>query len=143
MNEKMMEVRFTFISCILITASLIPNMTIAKKTILVFVQEFCYSVLVKYMDPKPNLPPSSFYSSLSHPSLSYHVEHFIFYTRTKKKDEENHSISHRLRKKNSLRQLGSFTSLSLALRPIQAPKVIRNEHALSPETLQAPQIRPG
>lgn len=108
MNEKMMEVRFTFISCILIAASLIPNMTIAKKTILVFVQEFCYSVLVKYMDPKPNLPPSSFYSSLSHLSPSYHVEHFIFYTRTKKKDEENNSISHRLRKKQLPQAAGLF-----------------------------------
>lgn len=52
------------------------------------------------MDPKPNLPPSSSCSFLSHLCFLQTQTTSNCYTKRKKKDEENHSISHRLRKKS-------------------------------------------
>lgn len=110
----MMVVRHTFISCILITASLTPNMTTAKKKIFGFVTRVCYSVPVEYMDPNQICPQFILLFSVSPLlSLSHHIEHFIFYTRLKKKDEENHSISHRFREKQ-LPQADGLLYLSLS-----------------------------
>lgn len=132
MNEKMMELRHTFISSILITASLISNMTSARNKILVFVTRVCNSVLVKYMDPNQTcLQVHSTLSCLISIFLRYHVEYFIFYTRMKKKDEENHSISQRLRKKTN--SLFYLSRSSFETNP--GLKVVRSKHGLSPETL--------
>lgn len=67
------------------------------------------------------------------------------YTKRKKKDEENYSISHRLRKKAELLQAaGLSTSSFLALKPTQTPGVIRRkQHGLSPKAVLPPQRRAG
>lgn len=109
----MIVVRHTFISCILITASLTPNMTIAKNKTFVFVTRVCYSVPVKYMDSNQTCPQVhstlSLTSSFSKPP--YRTFHLLYHV--EKKDEENHSISHRFREKQ-LPQADGLLYLSLS-----------------------------